>query len=153
MDEEKLIEKLRLIEALHAGAATPGERVAAQHAQERIRERLRKVQNQEKEIEHQFSILDPWGRKLFVALARRYGMKPYRLRRQRRSTLMLRAPKSFVDDTLWPEFIELDRTLRSYLDDITDKVIRESIHADDSDAEMRNEPLRIDSPEESERTP
>jgi hypothetical protein len=32
MDEVKLIERLRLIEALFAGAATPGERVAAERA-------------------------------------------------------------------------------------------------------------------------
>ena len=41
MDEEKLIERLRLVEALHAGATTPGERVAAARARERIIERLK----------------------------------------------------------------------------------------------------------------
>ena len=41
MDERKLIEKLRRIEALYAGAATSGERVAAANARDRIRERLR----------------------------------------------------------------------------------------------------------------
>ena len=45
MDEQQLIEKLRLIERLHAGAATDGEREAAANAKERIRERLRRREN------------------------------------------------------------------------------------------------------------
>lgn len=36
-----LFEKLRRIEALHAGATTPGERDAAENAKRHIRERLR----------------------------------------------------------------------------------------------------------------
>ena len=39
-DERALIEKLLRIEALHAGATTPGERAAAANAMDRIRERL-----------------------------------------------------------------------------------------------------------------
>ena len=34
MDEQNLIEKLRRIEALHAGATTPGERIAAANARD-----------------------------------------------------------------------------------------------------------------------
>jgi hypothetical protein len=44
MDEAKLIEKLKLIEALFAGATTPGERVAADAARQRILERLKSVE-------------------------------------------------------------------------------------------------------------
>lgn len=43
MNEQKLIGKLRLIEALFAGAATMGEKVAAERARERILERLRLI--------------------------------------------------------------------------------------------------------------
>jgi hypothetical protein len=39
-DEAALIEKLRRIEALHAGATTPGERDAAANARQRILARL-----------------------------------------------------------------------------------------------------------------
>ena len=145
MNEENLIEKLLLIEALHAGSKFPGERIAAENARERIRERLRKAQNNDKPVEYQFSLSDPWSRKLFSALARRYELKPFRYRGQRRTTLMLKVPKSFVDETLWPEFQELSRTLRAYLDEITEKVIRESIHGDSSEAEERNEPVMIES--------
>ena len=49
--EEQLREKLRKIEALFAGAATAGERMAAGAAAERIRERLKQTASTEKEIE------------------------------------------------------------------------------------------------------
>ena len=41
MDEARLIDKLRLIEALFAGATSEGEKVAAEHARDRILERLK----------------------------------------------------------------------------------------------------------------
>jgi hypothetical protein len=79
---------------------------------------------------------DGWSKKLFIALLRRYGLKPYRYTRQRRTTVMARVPPSFLDKTLWPEFVELSDTLRTYLAEITDRVIAEGIHADSSDTEI-----------------
>jgi hypothetical protein len=32
---------------------------------------------------------------------------------------MVRAPRGFVDQVLWPEFGELDRALRAYLHEVT----------------------------------
>jgi hypothetical protein len=64
--EQSLREKLRKIEALFAGAGTEGEKVAA---------------GKEKEIEVKFSISDVWSRQLFVALCRRYDLRPFRYRR------------------------------------------------------------------------
>jgi hypothetical protein len=49
---------------------------------------------------------------------------------------MAKMPKSFVDETIWPEFEALDKTLKEYLDEITNKVICEAIHSDSSDAEV-----------------
>jgi hypothetical protein len=54
-----------------------------------------------------------------VSCCRRYGMKPYRYYRQRRNTVMLRGPKRFLDQVLWPEFSELDQALQSYLHQVT----------------------------------
>ena len=48
-----------------------------------------------------------------------------------------RVSVSFVDKTLWPEFVELDNTLKAYLSDITNRVIREAIFEDDSEAPER----------------
>ena len=77
---------------------------------------------------------DQWSRRLFVALCRRYGLKPYRYRRQRLTTVVLRAPRGFIDQILWPEFTELNRALRVFLDEVTERVVREEIFADASEA-------------------
>jgi tRNA nucleotidyltransferase (CCA-adding enzyme) len=79
---------------------------------------------------------DVWSRKLFVALLRRYDIKPYRYYRQRYTTVMAKISKTFVDETLWPEFEELNKTLKEYLEEITNKVISESIYSDSSEAEV-----------------
>lgn len=132
--EAQLREKLRKIEALFAGAGTAGEKLAAEAALARVRARLEEIRRRDPASEVQFSIPDLWSRRLFLALCRRYGLKPYRLYRQRHSTVMLRAPREFLDEVLWPEFQELQQILIAYLDEITNRVIREEIFADTSEA-------------------
>ena len=139
MDEQNLIEKLRRIEALYAGATTPGERVAAANARDRIRERLRTLKTRAVNVEYRFTLSDVWSRKLFLGLLRRYDLEPYRYRGQRYTTVMVRVPKSFVEETLWPEFGELNRTLHAYLDEVTERVIREEIFRDSSEAGIKSE--------------
>jgi hypothetical protein len=136
MKEQDLIEKLRKIERLHAGAATAGERDAAADAMARIRRRLEDVSKVERAIEYRFRVNDGWSKKLFIALLRRYGLKPYRYARQRHTTVMVRVPRSFVDETLWPQYLELSETLKKYLAEITDRVIAEGIHGDDGEEEV-----------------
>jgi hypothetical protein len=70
-----------------------------------------------------------------VALCRRYGLKPYRYPRQKRTTVMLRVPRGFNDTVLWPEFVELDRALVAHLQEVTTRIIRGAVHADTSEAE------------------
>lgn len=132
--ETQLREKLAKIEALFAGAGSDGERLAAQAALERVRARLAELQKRDPPVEMQFSMPDQWSRRLFVALSRRYGLAPYRYRRQRLTTIVLRAPRGFVDQVLWPEFQELNKALVSYLNEVTLRVIREEVHADASEA-------------------
>ncbi len=143
MDISQLIEKLRLIEALHSGAATEGERSAAEHARERILKRLRELQDEDPPVEFRFSMVDLWTRKVFVALLRRYGIEPYRYTRQRRTTVMARVPKRFVDQTLWPEFQEISATLSSYLAEVTERVVSNVLHEDSSEASVIDEPARL----------
>jgi hypothetical protein len=142
MNEETLLrEKIRKLEALFAGAGTPGEKDAAEAGLERIRARLAELQTSDPPIEMQFSLSDPWTRKLFLALCRRYGLKPYRLPRQRMTTVMLRVPRKFLDQVLWPEFKELSAALRRYLDEVTTRVIREEVHRDTSEAREEQQSL------------
>ena len=140
-DEAQLREKLRKIEALFAGAGTAGEKNAAEAALERVGARLAELQRSDEPIEMQFSLPDQWARRLFLALCRRYGLKPYRLHRQRVTTVMLRVPKRFVDQVLWPEFQELNAVLMQYLNEVTTRVIRESVHGDTSEAVEMNPAL------------
>ena len=132
--EAQLREKLRKIETLFAGAGTTGEREAAEAALRRVQARLAELGRVDPPVEMQFSMPDQWSRRLFVALCRRYGLNPYRYRRQRLTTVVLRVPRGFVDQVLWPEFGELNQALVSYLNEVTLRVIREEVHADASEA-------------------
>jgi len=133
-DRQRLFETLRKIEALYAGAATAGERDAAASARERIRAKLKSVAEQERSEEYRFSMDNPWSRKIFVALLRRYGIEPYRYSRQRRNTVMARVPRSFVENTLMPEFEEMNQALSNHLERITDEIISQEVSSDTSEA-------------------
>ena len=125
--EAELREKLRKIYALFEGATTPGERDAAAAAINRVKAALAAEQKREQPVEMRFSLPDRWQRRLFTALCRRYGLEPYRYRGQRYSSLMVRIPRSFVDGVLWPEFREIKKVLDEYLNEATERIIREEV--------------------------
>ena len=136
MNERELIEKLQKIEALFAGAATSGERLSAELARERILKRLKEIIPEDPPVEFKFTFPDQWNRRVFLALLRRYDLRPYRYRRQRYTTVMVKVPKKFVDDTLWPEFLELSNQLEEYLEKTTARIISQVLNADSSEAEV-----------------
>ena len=144
-EEQRLIEKLQRIEALFAGAATPGEREAAGQARERIRTRLLAQQRADPPLEYAFNLRDQWSHKLLIALLRRYQIRPYRYRGQCYTTIMARLPKRFVDEILWPEFQELNKTLATFLSEMTDRVIQQGIEANNSEIEVESRPLPLGS--------
>jgi hypothetical protein len=135
--EEQIREKLRKISALFEGATTIGERNAAAAAIERVKKALGAVLKSEQPEEFQFTLPDRWQRRLFSALCRRYGLEPYRYNRQRYTTVMVRVPRSFVDKTLWPEYQELRAALDDYLNDATERIIREEVYRDAGEASER----------------
>jgi hypothetical protein len=145
MDEAKLREKLSRIEALFAGATTEGERVAAGEARRRIQQRLASVERLDPPVEYRFTLPDAWSRKLFLSLLRRYELKPYRYRGQRRTTVMVKVPKPFVNETLWPEYQQINAAMRSYLDEVTDRIIAEVLQGDSSEATEVAEPPKLGS--------
>jgi hypothetical protein len=142
-DEQSLRERLRKIEALFGGAGTAGEKAAAGAAADRIRARLGNASGSEALVDMRFSIPDVWSRQLFIALCRRYGIKPFRYRRMHRQSVIIKAPRSFVDQILWPEFQDLSAALSAYLSEITEKLIREEVHGETGDAEERDEPKQL----------
>jgi hypothetical protein len=143
-DIDGLLERLRRVEALHARTDVAGERDAAAYAMEAIRAKLARYSQQDPPVEYKFSLQDNWSRQLFTALLRRYGLEPFRYRGQRHTTVMVRVSKSFVDETLWPEFVELDDLLQQYLSEVTERVIREAIFEDSSEASERIKPPGIE---------
>ena len=60
-----------------------------------------------------------------------------------RQMVVIKAPANFVNTTLWPEFEELSDELTSHLNAITQKIIREEVHASTEDAEEVDEPQRL----------
>ena len=85
--ECELREELRKIAALFEGAATAGECDAAAAGLGRIGAAMDAAAQLERPVEMNFRLPDRWGRRLFLALCRRYGLPPYRypLRDIRRS--------------------------------------------------------------------
>lgn len=135
--EQELREKLRKIAALFEGATTAGERNAAAAAIERVKQALAGMEQKERLVETQFTLPDRWQRRLFAALCRRYGLDPYRYKRQRYTTVIVRAPRSFIDRTLWPEYLELKAALDEYLNEATERIIREEVYRDSGEASER----------------
>jgi len=50
---------------------------------------------------------------------------------------MVKVAVSFVNEVLWPEFRELNATLRTHLDSVTTRIIQQAIHGGDAEVEER----------------
>jgi hypothetical protein len=135
--EQELRQKLRKIAALFEGATTLGEQDAAAAAIDRVRAALKALEQKETSVETVFRLPDRWSRRLFTALCRRHGLTPYRYPRQRYSTVVLRAPVSFINKILWPEFLEIKSALDDYLNEATERIIREEVFRVSEEAEER----------------
>jgi len=79
-----------------------GERLAAEAAPQRVRARVGELARHDPPIEQKFSLPAQWSRHPFLALCRRYGLRPFPYHRQRRNTVMIRASRGFVDKVLPP---------------------------------------------------
>ena len=138
-NEHTLRTKLRKIEALHAGATTPGEKESAWSAAERIRKRLGDVvaplksepkPQIDRRVETKFPIPDPWSRKLFLAVCRRYAIPAYRHHGMRSQTVVVFASNQVLDDMLRPQFARYKSLLETTLFEATEKLIREQLRVD-----------------------
>jgi len=133
--EQQLVEKLRRIEALFAQTGSVGELVGTDQPLDRFQSSGPTPAGSFTQPELRFTLLDQWSRHLFVALMRRYGIRPYRYRGQRQTTVMARLNRNFVNETLWPEFLELQSTLAAYFDALTDRVIVQALEVKAGEAE------------------
>lgn len=126
--DEELRAKLAKVEELFRRAGSAGERAAAEAAMERLRDRLGVEGDGESEV--RLSLPDVWSVRLFVAVCRKHGVRPYRYRRQRRTTVMVRVGQGFLEGVVWPEFDRLHRELESYFEDVTDHLIEGALGSD-----------------------
>ncbi|MDE0524137.1 MAG: hypothetical protein OXH79_19485 [Boseongicola sp.] len=123
-EDGELRAKLAKLEALFRRAGSPGEKSAAGAAIERLRGRVTKAGEQpEPEVELQHSLPDIWCVDLFCAVCRKHGVRPYRYRRQRRTTVMVRVREREFYREAWPEYCQLHAELANYFNDVTDHLI------------------------------
>ncbi|HAW47662.1 MAG TPA: hypothetical protein DCX34_10555 [Roseovarius sp.] len=127
--------KLEKLEALFARGATEGERAAAGAALDRLNNRLG-AGMQEEETEFQYSLPDVWAVRIFVALCRKHGVKPYRYPRQRRTTVMVQVQKTTFEQTVMAEFNTLHAELVAYFKDTVDHLIADAMKSDGDDANI-----------------
>lgn len=139
--DDPLRAKLAKLHALFERAGTAGERAAAGAAIGRVRERMRERGGEEPAIELKLSLPDGWSVRLFVAVCRKYRLTPYRYPRQRRTTVMVRAPKRMFETIVWVEFCRLQDELVSYFEETADFLIRTAMHADGDDSTLEAVPL------------
>ena len=128
-----LREKLGKLEALFQRAGSSGEQAAAGAAIDRLKGRLRD-DPADPEIELKFSFPDAWSVRLFLAICRKHGVRPYRYPRQRRTTVMVRAREHVFDREVWPEFSALHTELESYFEEMVDHLITDAMRSDGDDS-------------------
>ena len=136
-EQQQLIAKLRKIEALFTRPGSDGERQAAESASDRIRARLAALEAIEPAVEYRFTLADTWSRSLFIALLRRHGLKPYRYYGQRRTTVMVKVAKTYVDTALWPEFEQFQAVLHEHFATVTARVIGQALGEAEIEVEVR----------------
>ena len=135
VDDEDLRARLAKLEALFRRAGTDGERAAAEAAIGRLKDRLGRDASAAT-IEMKFSFPDTWAVRLFVAVCRKHGVRPYRYPRQRRTTVMVREPRARFDVEIWPEFSALHAELNIYFGATVDHLIHSAMKSDGDDSEL-----------------
>ncbi len=142
-DRSTLESKLAKLEELFRRTGSAGEQAAAGAAIDRLQGRLGTVgSDSEPKVELKFSLPDVWSVRLFVAICRKHGVRPYRYPRQHRTTVMVFAVERAFDRSAWAEFCLLHDELERYFGEVSDELITRAMGSDgdDSALEMRRLP-------------
>lgn len=118
-----LLERIKKIEALINGATTAGEENAARSAKDRLLNKQSTIQAPDKLEEYRLYTSDSWHKKLLIAVCRKYGIQPYRYKRQKYTTVMVNINPNFLNEVLWPEYLEYSKHLEKLVEGITDDLI------------------------------
>ncbi len=138
LNENGLIEKFQKIEALYLRATTEGEKAAAFSAMASVQTKINSFKEVESPREWSFSMQNEFEKKLFKALLHKYGLESYRYKGQRYTTVTVRATKTFVNQIIWPQYLEMSKVLSSYLEEVTNDVIKKTMGQDDTEDEIRS---------------
>jgi len=136
MNETQIRERLAKIKALFEGATSDGERGAAEAALHRINQKMAQAQGMATVEEVRCSLSSTWSMRLFIALCRSKGLRPYRYPRMRRTSICIKIDRASLDHQLWPEFLQMNSVLTQYLDQLADHIISECINPDAADADL-----------------
>ena len=118
-----LLERIKKIEALIKGATTAGEKNAAISAKDRLLKKQPNLEIHQNLEEYSLYTSDSWHKKLLIAICRKYGVVPYRYKRQKYTTVMVRINQDFLNKVLWPEYLEYSKHLEKLVEEITDNLI------------------------------
>lgn len=132
---DRLLEKIKKVEALIAGATTEGERNAAVLAKGRM-DKKRQEELARAQKEYALYTPDNWHKKLLLAICRKYGVKPYRYKRQKYTTVMVNINEDFLNEVLWAEYLKYSEHLEDLVEDVTNELIRK-IHGDEEETIIR----------------
>ena len=113
--EPILVEAFRFIELKYAGLLGSAD---AEQARAHIRARLHELAGAPDVQEFQCALKNDWDALVFHALLKRYGLAPYRYRKQRHSTVLVRVSKRFLNEVLWPIFNEVSAAVHARFGEI-----------------------------------
>ena len=142
-NDMEMREKLAKLEALFARGATEGERAAAGAARDRLQAKLASETDghDTPEVELQYSLPDVWSVRIFVALCRKHGIRPYRYPRQRRTTVMVRVQETGFEQTVAAEFRTLHEELTAYFNATVEHLIADAMKSDGNDETLEQRQL------------
>ena len=143
MDDVTALDRMRTLEARVLGLPDGADLAAVHAGVERLRAQLTETRSRERDEVFTTSIPDPCARAVFLALCRRYGLKPHRHARQRRATVVVAAPPSFYEGLLWPEFQALSDVLYDSFLSLTTRALHEvlAVRSEESFTVERDEGL------------
>jgi len=130
---ESLLEKIKKIEALIDGASSEGEKEAAISAKKRILNKYPHLEIHKDPKEYSLRTEGEWDKKLLLAICRKYGIKPYRYKRQKYTTVMVNINEEFLNKVLWKEYTEYSSHLNKLIGEITDSLISKIHKHEDED--------------------
>lgn len=77
------------------------------------------------------TIDNPWKKLLFVTLCRKYGLSPYRYKRQRSTTTNVEVSKEVMKKKLWPEYQKFVKILDNLVEDIIEDLLKQIWQGED----------------------